>query len=200
MRRLIFSLVLLCGFALQPAIPRAGTSDVPTRLLRGDFVQERHLSGLNAPLISKGHYIFSSDLGLIWRVVEPIGVTTVLSPRGGYQRRDGAEAVSLPGHSTKLLEQFQRLAVADLSSDATPLTDLFEATRQGDAENWQLVLIPRSAIGNMVPGLERVVVSGGKRFEMVSVERRGGEADRIHFGAPISGQPLTADEEALFPR
>ena len=75
MRRLILALVCLPGMA------SAQTLEVG-QVLRGHFVQERHLKGFNAPLRTEGSFVLAPGKGLIWRAEKPFAVTTVITAAG----------------------------------------------------------------------------------------------------------------------
>ncbi|GAL02452.1 putative transmembrane protein [Photobacterium aphoticum] len=48
-------------------------------LVRGDFVQTRHMAMFNAPLVSSGHFLLAQDQGLQWQQTVPFLVSLILT-------------------------------------------------------------------------------------------------------------------------
>jgi len=100
-----FAVLLLCllPLSLQAAGPEGGLQ--AGQVLRGRFVQERHLQGFNAPLRSEGRFVLAAGKGLIWRAEKPFAVTTAISPAGLAQEVGGNETMRLPSSRLPFLSR-----------------------------------------------------------------------------------------------
>ncbi len=79
------------------------------QVLRGRFVQERHMRGFNAPLRSEGHFVLAPGKGLIWRAEKPFSVTTIITAAGLVQEAGGTETLHLPSAKLPFLSRLYDL-------------------------------------------------------------------------------------------
>ena len=112
-------------------------------VIKGAFVQEKHLRALPQPLVSKGEFVLARDHGLLWLLKTPLQQDYRLNAKG-IARRDGNGWQLLPGKSAGAEQN--RLFLAVLQGDSSGLQRDFDLQLQGEAEQWQLTLTPRSTL------------------------------------------------------
>src|SRR4051794_21276120 len=91
-----YLLALLCLSPLANAFDLQQLSDQLAKpvVVRGDFIQEKHLRALPQPLISKGHFVLAKEFGLLWLLSSPLKQDYRISP-AGIARRDAANGWQL---------------------------------------------------------------------------------------------------------
>lgn len=55
------------------------------RYYKADFEQIKNIKFLSQPIVSKGLLIFSSELGLVWEVHDPLWVKTIINDEGVFK-------------------------------------------------------------------------------------------------------------------
>jgi hypothetical protein len=179
--RLLLAVMLLASLgATAMEAPRLSESDI----LRGSFTQEQHLLGLPSPLISKGQFLFSPRVGLIWQVAEPIAVVTVISHGSAVQRQAGRDPAPLPQMAFPIIDQFQAIARAAVERDRGPLNQTFDVTEERNTSGaWKNTLVPREQMAASLPWLRRIVIMGSQYFDVVEIYKANEELQRIRFSA-----------------
>lgn len=195
MRR--FLLVLLCMLAL-PAHATGPTGGLAAgQVLRGRFVQERHLQGFAAPLKSEGQFVLVPGKGLIWRAEMPFAVTTVISAAGLVQTVDGKETMRLPSARLPFLARLYDMLGGALAGDWRALETDFTVARSGDGGAWQVVLTPRTGPDALTTPFRAITAQGGHFVDHVRLEKPDGDSDDLSFlEQGLSSNPLSADETA----
>ncbi len=183
------ALLLLAGAAnADPAI--VGPGDI----VRGQFVQERHLQGFSKPLISEGRFVLAPGEGLIWAVDSPFAVTTAVTPAGLLQRAAGMDSLRLPVSHMPAISQLYQMLDAALSGNLGALETAFAMTRDGS----RLTLVPLPKGGTAAMPFRRLDLEVDRFVETVEIHRQEGDFDRIRFSAQrLSAGPLEPDEAAL---
>ncbi|WP_316978956.1 outer membrane lipoprotein carrier protein LolA [Shumkonia mesophila] len=185
----LLALFLLAGAAdADPAAIRPGD------IVRGQFVQERHLQGFSKPLISEGRFVLAPGEGLIWTVQSPFAVTTVVTPAGLLQQAAGTESLRLPVSQVPMMSRLYQMLDAALSGNLGVLETAFAVTRNGN----RLTLVPLSNGGTAAVPFRRLDLEVGQFVETVEIHRQEGDFDRIRFSDQRrSAGPLEPDEAAL---
>jgi hypothetical protein len=194
--------VLAGALAAGPALARAQqTGPVPLRpgdVLRGHFVQERHLSGFAGALRSEGHFVLAPGRGLIWQAETPFAVRTVITPAGLTQRVGEEETLHLSAARIPFLARLADMLTGTLAGDWRALEQDFTLSRSGEAAAWQVVLTPRRAPDPTTMPFARIVVTGGALVDSVEMSRPGGDTDTVRFtDQAVSRAPLSEDERQL---
>jgi hypothetical protein len=179
-------LLLLCTPAwAETAVLKDGD------VLRGRFVQERHMKGFAAPLRSEGSFVVAPGRGLIWRAETPFAITTVVTPAGLVQSVDGAETTRLSTTRLPFLARLYDMLAAALAGDWRGLEGGFAVTRKNDAVS----LHPLKADD---PNMPAITARVGRFIEEVEIRKPGGDMDRLLFTDQIlNARPLDAAEAAL---
>ena len=179
------------------ALPaRAAVTLPPGHVLRGRFVQERHLTGFNAPLRATGSFLLAPGKGLIWRAEAPFAITTVITAAGLVQEIGGAETLRLPAARIPFLARLYTMLSGALSGDWSLLEPDFIVTRSGDDAAWRAVLAPRQADAAGLP-FRVITVSGGRFVEQVRLDKPEGDFEHLAFlDQTLSAAPLQSAEAA----
>ncbi|HXP98090.1 MAG TPA: LolA-related protein [Telmatospirillum sp.] len=172
------------------------------QVLRGRFVQERHLKGFNAPLRTEGHFVLVPGRGLIWLAETPFAVTTIITAQGLVQAVGGAETMRLPSARLPFLSRLYDMLGGVLGGDWRAIETDFAATRSGDAGHWQMELSPRQTPDQITMPFRSITAKGGRFLdEVILLKADGGDFDQLRFlDQSLSATPLSADEAAAFDR
>lgn len=162
-------------------------------VLRGDFVQEKHLRALPQPLVSRGQFVLVRDQGLLWHVRSPLQQDYRIGAAGIARRTsEGWQAGS--GSAS---ERQNRLILALLSGDAKTLAADFNLQLQGRAQAWTLLLRPRGALLEQI--FSQVRLSGGQNVEQIEIFETQGDRTLMRLSAIRSDTSLSDTERHDFP-
>jgi len=189
--------------AVAPVMAMAAGAAGPTQsiavgeVLRGRFVQERHLKGFNAPLRTEGHFVLAPGRGLIWRAEKPFAVTTVITANGLVQEVGGSETMRMPSSRLPFLSRLYDMLGGALAGDWRALETDFVVTRAGDDRHWQVDLTPRKADDPIAMPFHAITAQGSRFVETVAMVKPDGDADNLSFlDQALSSASLTAEEAA----
>ncbi len=172
--KLLGLLALLCLSPLAQAFDLQQLSDQLAKpvVVRGDFIQEKHLRALPQPLISKGHFVLAKEFGLLWLLSSPLKQDYRISP-AGIARRDAANGWQLlPGKSAGAEQN--RLFLAVLQGDSSGLQRDFDLQLKGDTNAWQLTLTPRSLLLQQV--FRQINIEGGPLVQRIELLETQGDS------------------------
>lgn len=198
MRRL-FALFLLTCLMTVSAAWAAGPSQTLEvgQVLRGRFVQERHLKGFNAPLRTEGHFVLAPGRGLIWQAETPFAVTTIITAAGLVQTVGGAETMHLPSARLPFLSRLYDMLSGVLGGDWRAIETDFATTRSGGAQNWKMEMIPRQAPDQIAMPFRSMTATGGRFLDEVILAKGDDDFDRLNFlDQTLLDAPLSAAESA----
>ena len=195
-------LVLLLAL-LIPSLAVAADRDVGQivigvdDVLRGRFVELRHLNGFNGPMKSEGHFVVAPKQGLIWELEKPFPTTTVITPAGLAQSINGVNVMNLPSQKIPFMLHLYDTLGGALTGNWTALETDFIVTRGGDAQNWQMTLVPRT--DNPAMPFSSINVSGHRFVDHVVLLKSDGDSDELTFlNESVSSTPPTASEKRVF--
>ncbi len=183
--------LLLAFTLLSVQTAWSGTADELARKLgsvtrvSGDFVQEKTIEGLPAPLVSRGRFHYRRDTGLSWRTLEPVESSLTISPSGRVTMDNGRDA-GLPA-------QVGTLFLAIFSGDYEQLRQWFRIEVTGGHDGWHMVLSPEADA--LADYLDRVTIAGGETVEQVRLEETNGDITQIQFATHTleGGEPGGSD-------
>nr|WP_276583953.1 outer membrane lipoprotein carrier protein LolA [Pseudomonas sp. RIT-PI-AD] len=185
-------LVLLLGLAASPWAAALDLQQLAARLqapavVRGAFVQEKHLRALPQPLVSRGHYVLARGRGLLWFLETPLRQDYRITLDGIARRQDGAwQATAQQGAAARQ----NQLSLALLSGDSAALQRDFELDLQGGDDAWTLTLTPRALLLRQI--FQAIRIQGGERVEQVELLETQG--DRTLLRMPDSRVDATLSE------
>ena len=175
------------------AKPLAGMQHAKS--LNGDFTQTRQLSGFPQPLDSHGDFLFLRATGIAWRSREPIQSEFILDGSGVH----GSGGLIPQNANQSALRPVAALFIAMFELDLDALAARFEMNASGNADAWQLDLVPRDeALKALTP---RLSLHGGAQIERVNFADALGDITEIRFERlRASAEPPTAEQRARFAR
>ena len=166
-------------------------------MVRGNFEQEKTISGINRTLKSSGNFIIAAGLGLVWDTVKPFPSTLTLGKDYIIQSRSGGQKTVLNAQGNETFLRMADVISAVFSGNSRGLMDNFNVYYSGGADApWELGLIPRdAAIGAF---LEKIVMKGSTTIRSIQIYERSG--DSIQYVLTNHNYPveLNANEKAFF--
>jgi hypothetical protein len=197
--RALVLLIFCAHFPAQAAGP--ARSLAPGMILRGAFVQERHLKRFNAPLRSEGHFVLVSGRGLIWQVEQPFAITTIITAKGLVQQVDGNETMRLDSAGLPFLSRLYDMLGGALGGDWGALQKDFVVERSGDEAHWQVQLAPKQHGDGLSTPFSSIAAQGGAFVDKIMLVKPDGDEDELDFAdQAVSNKTLSASENAVFDR
>jgi hypothetical protein len=211
--------VIMAAAVAAPVVPPAATEDSvfahaasmtaladltrPTaraletaKVVRGRFVQRRHLAGLAQPLESSGTFLFARSAGIEWHTEQPFDSQFLLAESRITQRDEGGVTLSLDAAEQPALAVVSRVFFALFALDLEKLSQDFELFGERRGAGWVLGLKPRApALGRV---FRRAIVTGGTSVERVVLEDGNGDRSEIELREVGYGRALTAEESSRF--
>ncbi len=181
-------LLAACLLALAAASLRAD----PTVPLHGSFTEVRRVRGIDEPFVSAGLFVLLPGRGLVWRVLQPLASSVVLTPSGVFRLDPSGKAHRLAGGGAAL-----DLMDRALEGDLAALGGAFTVRRGADAHGWILDLTPKT------PAMRRVLRSAkiggtGPYASWARMDEPSGDETEVRFSGVAPGSaPLTPSEGAL---
>lgn len=177
----ILSLALALATADSDAQPKQAPPLVIGEMLKGRFIQERHLSGMSAPLRSEGQFLLLPGRGLIWRVERPFATVAVITPVGILQSVNGAEPMRLPAARLPSLARFYDMLAGALTGDWVAMQQNFHVEAHTDGASWTIALTPRDPSDAITTQIATIAVTGSELVESVEIHRPNGDWERLTF-------------------
>ncbi|MHA6640017.1 outer membrane lipoprotein carrier protein LolA [Stutzerimonas frequens] len=159
-------------------------------VIRGDFIQEKHLRALPQPLTSQGRFVLARDHGLLWLLQQPIRQDYRITPQGIARRGEqGWQAVDPQGGSARQNQLF----LAVLSGDTQALQRDFDLQLKGDPDAWRLQLTPRGALLKQI--FADIEIQGGETVTRIELHETQGDRTLIRLLDSQTDVALTASEQ-----
>ncbi|EQM67330.1 outer membrane lipoprotein carrier protein LolA [Pseudomonas tohonis] len=158
-------------------------------VVRGPFVQEKHLRALPRPLTSEGHFVLSREQGLLWLLEKPLQQDYRIGAAGIARRVDGHWQAQ-PGQD--VAAQQSRLFLAVLKGDHQGLARDFQLQLSGDADHWQLQLTPNSLLLKQI--FSAIQIQGRALVERIELRETQGDSTVLRLPASQPGDALDAAE------
>ena len=192
----IASGLLLAGFAqlalafdLDQLSEQLGKPEV----VRGSFVQEKHLRALPQPLTSRGTFVLARDHGLLWLLERPLQQDYRIDDKGIARRTEQGWQFVAQQSATA---QQNRLFLAVLKGDSSGLRQDFELSLSGTADAWQLDLKPRSVLLKQV--FNAIVIRGGELVQRIELQETQGDSTVLRLEDNQADQSLSDTEQHDF--
>ena len=183
-------LTALCLFIYSVSSLAFTEADLVTLLqkpthVQGDFVQRRHLQGLDTPITSKGEFVLVAGQGLLWQMKSPF-VNHVRVTPNGIMQWNGSQWVE----NGKLAQAQQiGLFLGLLSGDIARLKTQFDPEVSGDAAHWELTLTPNSMLMRQI--FDRIIIQGDRVVKQIELDEKQGDKTLIVFEHIRENQPLS---------
>lgn len=190
--------LMLCGLLLAPLahafdLPQLAAQLGKPAVVRGEFVQEKHLRSLPQPLVSKGHFVLAKQHGLLWLLQTPLRQDYRIDERG-IARRDANGWQQLPQRSASA--QQNRLFLAVLEGDSSGLQRDFDLALSGAADDWTLTLTPRAVLLKQI--FDSIEIAGGELVQRIELHEAQGDRTVLRMTRSQPGDSLTDAERADF--
>lgn len=192
--------LLVCGLLLAPLahafdLPQLAAQLGKPTVVRGEFVQEKHLRSLPQPLVSKGHFVLARQHGLLWLLQTPLKQDYRIDDQG-IARRDASGWQELPQRSASA--QQNRLFLAVLEGDSSGLQRDFELALSGEANDWKLTLTPRAILLKQI--FDSIEIAGGELVQRIELHEAQGDRTILRMTSSQPGDSLTDAERSDFAR
>ncbi len=192
-RRLVIAAALLAALA-APRVWAFELKDLARQLqgtdvVRGRFVQEKHLRALAQPLISQGRFVLSRNHGLLWVLERPLTQDYRITPGAIERRSEGRWRPAAQGQSGPHGQLFLQV----LRGDTHGLQEQFEPQLEGSAEAWQLRLTPRSRLLQQV--FSHIALAGGAQVERIELVETQGDRTLVQLLDQQTDTALSAAEQ-----
>ncbi|MDD0973669.1 outer membrane lipoprotein carrier protein LolA [Pseudomonas fontis] len=190
---LLVGLMSACGLAQAFGLADLSRQLGEAPVVKGAFIQEKHLRALPQPLVSKGHFVLTREHGLLWLLQTPVQQDVRLNANG-IARRDAGRWQMLPGSAAGT--QQNKLFFAVLQGDSSGLQRDFELNLQGSAEHWQLRLTPRSLLLKQI--FTQINIDGGRFVERIELRETQGDSTLLRMPESTRADSLTETEQRDF--
>ncbi|WP_241666487.1 outer membrane lipoprotein carrier protein LolA [Stutzerimonas nosocomialis] len=192
-RRLAIAAALLAGLAAPPVwafeLEDLAQQLQATEVVRGRFVQEKHLRALAQPLSSQGRFVLSRSHGLLWSLEQPLTQDYRITPGAIERRIEGQWRPAAQGQAGPHSQLFLQV----LRGDTRGLQEQFEPQLDGSAEAWQLRLTPRSRLLQQV--FSHIALAGGSRVERIELVETQGDRTLVRLLDQQTDTALSAAEQ-----
>lgn len=178
-------------------LPALG-SQAANHVLRGTFVQHKHLAELDQALVSRGHYVVARDRGLLWQVEKPVHSTLVITPKALTETSQGEQTAHISAEQQPALGAVASILLAVFRGNTDQLSQYFNIQRPADdAADAALTLTPKTdAVKHFITKLK---LSGGDTVRRIRIDQPGGDYSIIDLQpANDTSRALTADERRAF--
>jgi len=190
---LILALLLAAVPALAFDLEALAAQLAAPSVVRGEFVQEKHLRAMPQALTSRGEFILSREYGLLWLLNTPIAQDYRITNHG-IARRAGDHWQAQPNNTVAARQS--RLFLAVLGGDYHGLARDFTLTLTGDAQRWQVRLIPRSLLLGKI--FTHIDIYGGALVERVELNETQGDRTVLQLAHSAVDSTLTPAEHTDF--
>jgi len=164
-------------------------------VVRAQFVQERLITDMTRPTLSRGRIAVSRRDGLLWRIESPVKIALAFTPTAIIETgTDGVRRQRAQGRSVDA--QIGRVLRGILGADEQALRESFEAAAAGSPERWTIRLAPRAR--EMARVLREIRLGGGRHLETIEVEETSGNLTTIRMRQVSVADTLDPDELELF--
>ena len=193
-------LFLLLALTALPWTARAfGLNDLQAQLratpvVRGHFVQQKFLRSLPQPLTSRGDFTLAAGKGLLWLLRTPIAQDLRINANGISRRDESGAWQALPQQTGSGREN--RLFLSVLAGDTSGLQENFDLALTGQADAWQLLLTPRSALLRQI--FDNIQINGGKLVDRIELRETQGDRSVLQMTDAAAADRLTPEEQRAF--
>lgn len=168
-------------------------------VLRGQFKQEKQVSGFRNPLRSQGNFLLAREQGVVWTTTKPFPSELVLTrDRIVSRQRDGSSRIEVDARQQPALRSVNAMMFALMSGDVKALTGTFNVkVETPTATTWRMHLTPKSRA--LAQAFTSVQLSGDRYVRDVEISEANGDRTHLVFDA-LSETParLSVDEAARF--
>jgi len=188
-----------CFLILIPTLANALPASLKKEeILRGDFVQMRYLKGFDKPLKSVGHFVVVPTKGVLWSVLTPFPVTTIIAPNKLFQKHNGHKLMELTSEKAPFVKKIYKMIGGALSGQWRALEKDFLIHQTSQNPKWSVTLSPIKKENTFSP-FTKVIMKGSRYVKEVILDKQSGDRDVIMFtNVNVKKGTLTKAEQNLF--
>ncbi|MCX7208121.1 MAG: outer membrane lipoprotein carrier protein LolA [Proteobacteria bacterium] len=190
----LFSLLALSSHAADLAASVKERLAQP-EILRGDFEQNKQVSGFKKPLISRGDFLAARDMGVLWRTKTPFASVLKLSRDEIVAKQEGAVAFRLSASKEPSVRMINGLLFSLMNGDVSSLSELFKIEGSINGKSWQLTLTPKQAALGKI--MRKIELSGDQFVRRILLDEANNDQTLIRFTAQNT-DAISVDERARF--
>lgn len=184
--------VLLPGLAWAFDLDQLRAQLTATTVVRGHFIQEKHLRALPQPLVSRGDFVLATGKGMLWRLRSPLQQALRITPAGiARQLPDGSWQAAPNGNNRET-----RLFLALLGGDVQGLSENFDIKLEGGASDWRMHMTPSSIILRQI--FTDIDIRGGALVQSIELRETQGDRSVLRMQDALADTALTDDERRAF--
>ncbi|WP_313009719.1 outer membrane lipoprotein carrier protein LolA [Stutzerimonas nitrititolerans] len=162
-------------------------------VIRGQFVQQKHLRALPLPLVSRGQFVLAREHGLLWSLQQPLQQDYRISGSGIAQRTpSGWESTDQQPAAARQ----NRLFLAVIGGDAEALQRDFQLELLGTSADWTLTLTPRSKLLQQI--FSAIHIQGGATARRIELLETQGDSTLLLLESTEVDDQLSAVEQHDF--
>lgn len=174
-------------------LPDLGSASA-AQVLRGTFVQKKHLSELDRPLVSSGTYVVAQGHGLLWQIQKPVTSQLVITPQKLIERSNGQQTNHISAQQQPALRAVASVLLALFKGNTEQLSRYFKSQRASDGNT--LTLTPKTeALSHYIKGL---AISDSGHTRRIRINRPNGDYSVIKLKATDDNHPLSPQERHAF--
>ncbi len=192
-RLLLLAWLLAAPLAQAFDLDQLGARLAEQPVVRGQFIQEKHLRALPQPLTSRGQFVLGAERGLLWQLRSPLKQDYRIDHNGiarrtpaGWQQQPGQDAAS----------QQSRLFLAVLTGDHQGLARDFDLQLSGSQEAWRLTLAPKSLLLKQI--FSHIQIEGGALVERIELLETQGDRSVLRLTRSAADSVLSEQERHDF--
>ncbi|MDM1696707.1 outer membrane lipoprotein carrier protein LolA [Thiopseudomonas alkaliphila] len=162
-------------------------------VIQGELLQKKLVAGLPMPLVSEGKFTLAQSYGLLWQLETPFVQRYRINQQGvALWQTDHWQLQTHQGAS----QQQNRLLLAVLAGDYVQLSNDFELSVSGTADQWQLLLIPKTVILKKI--FSQIRIQGGEFVNQVRISEVTGDVTELNFNQQQVKDALQDAEQHAF--
>ena len=196
MKRLAALFLLLCASARADIALEIKAQLAPFEVLRGDFLQTKHIKIIKRPLKSSGNFVLLRGKGVLWNTMKPMASTMKVTRDEITQIKEGKVGFTLKAGEQPALKLVGDVLFAVFSADVEELKRHFEISGSVQGGNWQARLLPKEAW--VAKAAKEIRLKGGKALESLEIDEANGDHTAIQFVHVNLKSSLKASEKTLF--
>jgi len=165
-------------------------------IIKGNFVQEKHLTRFNRSLESSGNFIIAVKQGMVWETLKPFPSTMVMGNDFIMQSRpDGRKSV-LSAQGNETFTQMASVISAVFSGQSQGLLKNFDVYFSGSVSDWTMGLLPRDSV--FASFIAKIILSGDSVMRSIKLFEQSGDTTTYTLSNQSYPAGLNDDEKALF--
>lgn len=140
--------------------------------IKGNFNQEKIITGFPKPIISKGSFIIKNK-ELLWITEQPRKSTIKINSNGIF-------SLSQDNKWNKIQGQYDKSMFLDIvNMNFKKISSFFDISLSGSADNWVMNLKPKTQITGKI--FKNIIINGGKYVSLIEIIEENGDKTIMTF-------------------